>query len=869
MLHSKLKAVVWLPEVLLVVLSLAMAENARAAYSFSNVDYPGASWTVASGINDSGQIVGYYNDASGVRHGFLLSAGTYTTIDCPSPYTAQSIANGVNSAGQIVGTCSAPGGVNGVYGTTRSFLLSGSVLTFLPDAPGSYNGASTFAQAINDTGQIVGWYADGCLCDSHGFLLSGGTFTTIDVPGFADSYAYGINNSGQIIGATQPGFGTGGIHGFLLKSGNYTLLDDPDTGTSSGTAADSINSSGKIAGYYSNGAKQHGFLLDSGAFTTVDPPNALGASVQGINSLGQLVGAYTDLTNALHGFVTATPLHFSDDFNRPDGSVGNGWSTWGNGASIAAGELQTFGASGGVFRTLPVTFPVFFAFDFRTAAVGSGSWLIEFNDPNGQQTGTAEFELYGQDGGQVAYYYHTSGGQVGFYGTVVNGQLQTYGSTPAHVSGTVQADLSSFVTIIYADGTHATVSTPAPVNALIAPQGQILAIGNGSAAFGPHFFDNLVVDSSISPSPQAPTVNFTGAPASAAYGSTFTVAATTTATTTATISASGACSVSGTTVTMTSGTGTCNLTANWGADAKYTAASLSQSTAASLGTPTVSFTGAPASAVYGSMFTVTTTTNASTTATINASGACSVSGTTITMTSGMGTCNLTANWAVDANYNAASLNQSTAAATVPLTVTVVNAAKILAAPNPALNNVTYNGFVNGDSVASLGGTLSCTTTATTTSPAGSYAITCTGQTSNNYTIKYIPGTLKILYANSGLCDGEAGHQILQPVNADGTSVWKQGRTIPLKFRVCDAGGVSIGTVGVISSFVLTQIISGTVTTVDEYIDATTIDSGFRFDTTSQQWIFNLSTKSESAGFTYVYSINLNDGTSIIFQYGLR
>jgi len=38
--------------------------------------------TVAYGINNSGQIVGSYTNASGA-HGFLLSGGTYTTLDDP------------------------------------------------------------------------------------------------------------------------------------------------------------------------------------------------------------------------------------------------------------------------------------------------------------------------------------------------------------------------------------------------------------------------------------------------------------------------------------------------------------------------------------------------------------------------------------------------------------------------------------------------------------------------------------------------------------------------------------------------------------------------------------------------------------------
>ncbi|MFL6302230.1 MAG: lectin-like domain-containing protein [Candidatus Sulfotelmatobacter sp.] len=121
-----------------------------------------------------------------------------------------------------------------------------------------------------------------------------------------------------------------------------------------------------------------------------------------------------------------------------------------------------------------------------------------------------------------------------------------------------------------------------------------------------------------------------------------------------------------------------------------------------------------------------------------------------------------------------------------------------------------------------------------------------------------------------MCNGEAGHQILQPVNADGTSVWKVGRTIPLKFRVCNAHGLSVGTAAVIKNFQLVSRSNGTVVSViDENADANIVDNGFRFDTTAQQWIFNLSTKGFIAPATYVYQINLNDGTQINFQFGLR
>jgi len=135
------------------------------------------------------------------------------------------------------------------------------------------------------------------------------------------------------------------------------------------------------------------------------------------------------------------------------------------------------------------------------------------------------------------------------------------------------------------------------------------------------------------------------------------------------------------------------------------------------------------------------------------------------------------------------------------------------------------------------------------------------------------GTLSVVYAMAS-CLGSSGHAILQPINGDGTSVFKQGSTVPAKFRVCDTNGASVGPTTdvpkVASSFKLIQRSSGTaVNVVNEMVDSTTPDTAFRWDSTAQQWIYNISTKSLTASITYVYLITLNDGSTIQFQFGLK
>jgi hypothetical protein len=153
---------------------------------------------------------------------------------------------------------------------------------------------------------------------------------------------------------------------------------------------------------------------------------------------------------------------------------------------------------------------------------------------------------------------------------------------------------------------------------------------------------------------------------------------------------------------------------------------------------------------------------------------------------------------------------------------------------------------------------------------GQYTVLASFAGSANYAATSKTVTIWVTYASSGACNGDAGHTILQPVNADGSSVFKQGSTVPAKFRVCNANGASIATPGVVASFKLTQTIIGTVVSnVDETVDSTTPDTAFRWDSTAQQWIYNINTKSLSANRTYVYTITLNDNSTIQFRFGLK
>ena len=246
-------------------------------------------------------------------------------------------------------------------------------------------------------------------------------------------------------------------------------------------------------------------------------------------------------------------------------------------------------------------------------------------------------------------------------------------------------------------------------------------------------YNGATATQSTAASKIAPTVTFTGAPVSAAYKSSFTVATTTNASNTPTISSSGACSNLSTAITMTSGTGACSLTATWAADSNYNGATATQSTTANKIAPTVTFTGAPVSAAYNSHFTVATTTNASTTPTITSGGACSNSGTAITMTNGTGACSLTATWAADSNYNGSTATQSTAATLATATISISDISPTLLTGGIFTPTYSYAGNGAPKVTSSTTGVCTVSGTAVNLVGVGSCTLTASAPATSDYT----------------------------------------------------------------------------------------------------------------------------------------
>jgi uncharacterized membrane protein len=196
-------------------------------------------------------VVGRFDTADGKAHGFVLAAGTVTQIDFPG--ATFTIATSINASGEIVGRYQSTDGL--FHGFT---LIDGTFTTI--DYPG---GISIQAIAINDRGHVAGYYVDAGN-RFHGFLLIDGSFTAFDPPDSiatgANGSLIGINSRGEIAGRYTTNDGR--THGFVLKNGRYTTMDIGERFTCN----NAINRQGLIVGLFEEpNGRRHGFLTSTQA----------------------------------------------------------------------------------------------------------------------------------------------------------------------------------------------------------------------------------------------------------------------------------------------------------------------------------------------------------------------------------------------------------------------------------------------------------------------------------------------------------------------------------------------------------------------------------------------------------------------------
>lgn len=246
-------------------------------------------YSVAEGVNDSDQVVGWSQTApKSTQTAFLYSNDGIHSLGA-LPGDTESGAEAINNSGQITG-----------FSGIRAFLYSGGSMSPLGVPSGSIGAKGL---AINSSGQVAGLTYIGILDshnqnETHSYLYANGTAMDIGtLPGDVTSEATAINSSGVVTGWSAPNTydATGFLmsHAYIYSNGKMT-----DLGTAFGDATmpEGINSSGQIVGIGVTGYYARGFIYSQNKFTDLDTlldPSSSGYTIDeaySINDSGQIAG---------------------------------------------------------------------------------------------------------------------------------------------------------------------------------------------------------------------------------------------------------------------------------------------------------------------------------------------------------------------------------------------------------------------------------------------------------------------------------------------------------------------------------------------------------------------------------------------------
>ena len=480
--------------------------------NYASENFPGSVQTQVTGLNDNGITVGFWsptNNASmqNENDSFWERGGQFHNADVPfgevsAPPAEQLL--GVNDANVAVGFFTE------ANGSTFGYKLNINTGKFSeivdPNAPG----ASLTAAAINNGGDVAGFYANPANGSTDGFLLRHGAFTDLAYPGASATQALGVNDRDEVVGTYTVGSGSGAVmHGFTwTPGGGFTSVDDPHgMGT---TTVNGVNDAGELVGFYVDAAgNTDGFLANAMKVrqAKVTTQVQLAPMPQGTVTLGRSGTGSVDATVSAFG-LTPGSAHTVELVNGAGGMV----TTFGTLTAGANGQAQATLTSGykfslGSWRVVILNGtagdPVSAEPIARTARYADGMNTYQLNavevDQNGNRLGTPQ--------GNATFTYDPGAQTIS---VTVNASGLTPGAHAAHIhvgtcqqQGAVQYMLMDFTAngngqIVNQTRTVTGVTTPLPANGswyLNLHQGDsnnILANGNPTINFRPLLCGEIV-----------------------------------------------------------------------------------------------------------------------------------------------------------------------------------------------------------------------------------------------------------------------------------------------------------------------------------------------------------------------------------------
>jgi probable HAF family extracellular repeat protein len=173
----------------------------------------GGNFSTAYGVNNAGRIAGTSQTSSGAMAAFLWNGKTMQNLGTLGGYSSYGAA--IDSSGKVVGSSQTASGY------MHAFLFGAGTMQDL----GTLGGSNSFGYAVNDSGSVVGYSLTKGNAATHAFLYSDGVMMDLNslLPigsGWTITAAYGIDNSGEIVG-------TGVLNGVQYA---VELIDPPSGG---------------------------------------------------------------------------------------------------------------------------------------------------------------------------------------------------------------------------------------------------------------------------------------------------------------------------------------------------------------------------------------------------------------------------------------------------------------------------------------------------------------------------------------------------------------------------------------------------------------------------------------------------------------
>jgi probable HAF family extracellular repeat protein len=214
---------------------------------------------------------------------------------------------------------------------------------------GTLGGSDSFAYGINNRGQVIGNARTTNNTAAHAFLHSPGSMLDLGTLGGNNSYAYGVNTNGQVVGLSDRTTNDSSQGAFLYTGG---LLSNLSHLGGTNVAAYAINDNGQIAGsVFATGAKALHAYIYGGAVTNITGlPSARTSEAYGLNNRGEVVGYFWINNTTYHGFLySSNQLYELQPFSAGNSeavAINDGGQVVGD-AYTASGQDFAFLYSGG------------------------------------------------------------------------------------------------------------------------------------------------------------------------------------------------------------------------------------------------------------------------------------------------------------------------------------------------------------------------------------------------------------------------------------------------------------------------------------------------------------------------------------------